>query len=141
VSAVGNVERPLALVPSTLLTRPRALACGGAMLLAHVGIAHEVVGATLYPDGPALLGGPVGWHAVGLTGTVAGVLMVCATLRLLAMPLVPLGVLASVTGAVFVAWDAMAHQHFHFFAFTAMVAGALVVVGGREETMRRDGDG
>ena len=108
------------------------------MLLVQVGIAHEVVGATLYPDGPASVGGPMPWHALGIVGAAGGLLILGGTLDLFAMPLVPLGVLASAIGAFFVAWDALTHHGFHFFAFTVVVAGVLVAVGGREANTRAD---
>jgi hypothetical protein len=69
--------------------RARLLAFAAATLVAYVGIAHEVVGTRLYPDGPALLGGPLGWHAVGIAGIVAGALLIAGTLGVLTVPLVP----------------------------------------------------
>jgi hypothetical protein len=114
---------------SATLSRARAFALAGAVLVAHVGLAHEVVGARLYPDGPALLGGPIPWHALGLCGVAAGVLMACATLGLVAVPLAPLGIGMSIIGALFVVMDAVVHHGFHFFAFTVVVAGVLVARG------------
>src|SRR3990172_3880073 len=58
----------------------RALASAGAVLVAYVGVVHEVIGTTLYPDGPAFFGGSVGWHAAGLAAIAAGGLLLLAAL-------------------------------------------------------------
>jgi hypothetical protein len=58
----------------------RALASAGAILIAYVGVVHEVVGSRFYPDGPASFGGPLGWHAAGLAAIAAGVLLLLAAL-------------------------------------------------------------
>jgi len=114
--------------PATL-SRARAFALAGAVLVAHVGLAHEVVGVRLYPDGPALVGGPIPWHALGLSGVAAGILMACGALGLVAVPLAPLGIGMSIIGALFVVMDFVIHHGFHFFAFTMVVAGLLVARG------------
>ncbi len=36
------------------------------LLVLFVGVVHEVVGSTLYPEGPDEFGGPMGWHAAGI---------------------------------------------------------------------------
>jgi hypothetical protein len=43
-----------------------ALAAALSLLTLFVGVVHEVVGATLYPDGPAQFGGAFFWHLAGL---------------------------------------------------------------------------
>src|SRR5438046_179620 len=53
---------------SALVSRRQAVACSGAVLVAHVGLAHEVIGTVVYPYGPGVFGGPVGWQAAGLAG-------------------------------------------------------------------------
>jgi hypothetical protein len=121
VSGVGARSAPL--------SRPRAFALVGAVLVAHAGLAHEVIGARLYPDGPALLGGPIPWYALGLSGVAAGILMACGVLGLVAVPLAPLGIGVSIIGALFVVMDVVVHHGFHFFAFTMVVAGMLVARG------------
>lgn len=103
----------------------RALATAGGMLVLQVGLAHEIVGARLYPDGPASLGGPIVWHAVGIACIVAGLVMTGGALGLLAMPprIVTTAIIA--TGVSFVIADAFSGS-FHFFAAT-LVAGAILV--------------
>ena len=104
----------------------RALATAGGILVLHVGLTHELVGARLYPDGPALLGGPVAWHALGVAGIALGIVMTGGALGLLAMlpRLVMTGTI--LIGATMVAADAVLHGGFHFFAAT-LVVGALLV--------------
>jgi uncharacterized membrane protein len=118
---------------SGLVSRRRALAAAGATLLAYVGMVHEVVGDRLYPDGPALFGGILCWHAAGLSLTAIGIVTLAGTLGLARVPVVLLAIVAIVVGALAVAGDALLHGGFHFFAFTMVVAGALVVA-----TMRRE---
>jgi len=107
----------------------RALATAGGMLVLEVGLAHELVGARLYPDGPALLGGMVAWHAIGLAGIVTGLLMTGGALGLTAMPPRPIVTATMVMGVGFVVLDAVVHGGFHFFAAT-LVAGAWLVRAG-----------
>lgn len=113
------------------LCRRRVLGCCGAALLGYVGFVHEVVGATLYPEGPAVFGGPVGWHAAGIALIALGLLAGAGVLGLARVPVVALGVVGSVAGGAAVAGEAIRHGGFHFFAFTMVVAGAIVVVAGR----------
>jgi uncharacterized membrane protein len=105
--------------------RERLLAFAAATLVAYVGIAHEVVGARLYPDGPAMLGGPLGWHAVGIGGIAMGALLIAGTLGLASVPLVPCALAIAGVGAGFVAWDAT-NGGFHFFALTLVIAGTVL---------------
>ncbi len=127
---------PPAASTRTVLTEPvsrrRALACAGAMLLGYVGLVHEVVGATLYPDGPASFGGPLGWHVAGLSLVALGMLLVAGTLGVARVPVVPLAAIAGVAGALVTLGEAVVHHGFHFFAFTMALAGALIVVAARE---------
>jgi uncharacterized membrane protein len=112
--------------------RARLLAVAAATLVAYVGIAHEVVGMRLYPDGPAMLGGPVGWHAVGIAGITAGALLIAGTLGLLSVPLVPCALAIAVIGALLTAVDA-ARGGFHFFALTLVIAGSVLALTARRE--------
>jgi uncharacterized membrane protein len=115
-------RRPGAAAPSE---RDRLLAFAAATMIAYVGVVHEVVGARLYPDGPALLGGPLGWHAVGMGGIAVGVLLILGTLGMVAIPLAPMALAIAGVGAAFVAWDATLGG-LHFFALTAMIAGVVL---------------
>ena len=113
--------------PTALLSRRRALAAAGAMLLAYIGLVHEAVGARLYPDGPAVFGGPLGWHAAGLSLVGMGMLALAGVLDIVRVPVNLLAIVAIVAGAAGVAGDAWLHGGFHFFAFTMVGAGVLVV--------------
>jgi uncharacterized membrane protein len=104
----------------------RALATAGGMLVLEVGLAHEMIGTRLYPDGPALLGGPLGWHAIGVAGIAMGLCMTGGALGLTAMPPRVLATGAIVLGLGFLALDAVLHGGFHFFAATLVVGAWLV---------------
>jgi len=120
--------------PARAVERERLLAFAAATLVAYVGLAHEVVGARLYPDGPAALGGPLGWHAVGLAGIAAGALLIAGTLGLLAVPLVPCALAIAGIGGLFAAWDAM-RGGFHFFALTLVIAGIVLARAARRQRL------
>ena len=120
-------RRPAAAVPSD---HARLLAFAAATMIAYVGVVHEVVGTRLYPEGPALLGGPLGWHAVGIGGIAIGVLLVLGTLGVVAMPLAPVALAIAGIGAGFVAWDAT-RGGLHFFALTATIAGVVLAISAR----------
>ena len=118
---------------TTSISRRRALAFGGATLLAYVGLAHEVVGSTLYPYGPAAFGGLFGWHAAGLSLTAIGLLIAAGTLGLVQLPTALLAAALSVAGFVVLVGEALLHHSFHFFAFTTVLAGIFVAVQTRKE--------
>jgi hypothetical protein len=94
----------------------RALASAGAVLVAYVGVVHEVIGTTLYPEGPAFFGGSVGWHAAGLGAIAAGGLLLLAAL-----------------GRARVPWRAIAatvlERSFYLFATTLPLAALAVAIG------------
>ena len=123
----------VATTPPPALSRRRAMAAAGATLLAYIGLVHEAVGQRLYPDGPAVFGGPLPWHAAGLSLLAMGLLALAGVLGILRVPVVLFAVVAIVAGAAGVAGDAWLHGGFHFFAFTMMVAGALVATSMRGE--------
>jgi uncharacterized membrane protein len=142
VAALGSwrvARRARAGTAPALVSRRQALAFAGATLLGYVRIVHEAVGSTLYPYGPAAFGGPLGWHAAGLSLVAAGVLIGAATLGLLRLPVVPIAALLSLVGAAFVALQALGHGDFHFFAFTMLVAGLLVAFSARGTRERTTG--
>ena len=114
----------------------RALAAAGAVLVLHVGLAHEVVGARLYPDGPALLGGPVAWHGLGAFAIVTGVLLLGQALGLLAVPTRVIATTMIPVGLAFVVVDAVLHGGFHFFAATLVVGAWLVRTASVDPTAR-----
>ena len=106
----------------------RALACSAATLLAYLGLVHEMVGARLYPDGPARFGGPIGWHAAGVGLLLLGALIVLALLGRVRAPVRALAAGIGAAGAAVVAGEAYLHGGFHFFAFTTVVAAAFIVI-------------
>ena len=112
-------------------SRRRAVAFCGSVLIAYVGIAHNVVGSALYPEGPEEFGGSVSWYGFGLGLTAIGLVMAAATLGILRAPVVPLAAVVSIMGAFVVAGSAIQDEHFHFFAFTMLAAGAAVIASAR----------
>ncbi len=103
----------------------QSLAASGAVLIAFVGICHEAIGHILFPWGPAFLGGPVGWHAVGLFVIAAGLLFLGGTLRLFRFPVVPYALLLAVFGGIFVVIPAVLHHQFHMLALTLFFSGIV----------------
>jgi hypothetical protein len=116
----------------TALSPRDAIRCCAAALLAYVGVVHEVVGATLYPYGPAAFGGPLGWHAAGLALVALGLLAGAGLLGVVQAPVALLGAVGAGAGAVALAGEALQHGGFHFFAFTMVVAGAILAGTRRE---------
>lgn len=106
----------------------QAMACGAATLIAYVGLVHEIVGPTLYPEGPAAFGGAIGWHGAGLSAIAAGVLLGAGTLSRVQVPVVPLASAVGVVGAVVLVVDVLSQCGFHFFAFTLVVASLVLIV-------------
>ncbi len=103
----------------------QSLASCGAALITFIGVCHELVGDTLFPWGPPFLGGPVGWHGVGLLAIASGLLMLGGTLHLIRFPVVPFSLLVAAIGAAFVVIAAVLHHQFHMFALAALVSGIL----------------
>lgn len=103
----------------------QSLAASGAAIIAFIGVCHETVGATLFPWGPAFLGGPVGWHGTGLVAIAAGLALLGGTLRLFRFPVVGLALLASAIGVFFLVATAVLHGQFHVFALAATCAGLV----------------
>src|SRR2546428_138725 len=81
-------ERARRTSMSALVSRRQAVACSGAVLVAHVGLAHEVVGTVVYPYGPGVFGGPVGWHAAGFSVVASGLLMAIGVPGFIRVPVV-----------------------------------------------------
>lgn len=102
----------------------QSLGCCGATLIAFVGVCHEFVGHILFPWGPAFLGGPIGWHALGLFAIASGLALLGGTLRLFPFPVAPFALLASAIGIVFVAIPAVLHHQFHMMALAVFFSGA-----------------
>ncbi len=105
----------------------RSLAACCAFLLAFIGLVHEAVGPLLYPWAPAYFGRFV-WHAMGFALLGIGLVLLAGTLRLIAVPVVPLALCTSAAGFVATVAFAIARRHFHFFAFSIAVAGIGIAV-------------
>ena len=103
----------------------QSLASCGAALIAFIGVCHESFGHVVFPWGPALFGGPIGWHALGISTIVAGLLVLAGTLRLINFPVVPFALIAVVIGIVLVIFTAVVHHQFHMPALAAALAGAM----------------
>lgn len=114
-----------ALIPLAA-ARYRALAASGAVLIAFVGVCHEVVGETLFPWGPAFVGGALPWHGLGFFAIAIGLNLLMATLGLTRFPVVPFALVMAVVGAFFAIVAATLHGKFHLFALTVCAAGLLV---------------
>lgn len=103
----------------------QSLASCGAALIAFIGVCHEFIGQLVFPWGPALFGGAVGWHGLGIFTVVAGLLVLGGTLHLIRFPVVPFALIAVVIGLVLVVFTAVVHRQFHMFALAAAAAGAV----------------
>ena len=101
----------------------QSLASCGAALIAFIGVCHEFVGHIVFSWGPALLGGPIGWHGLGLFTFALGLLLLGGTLRLIRFPVVPLALVTVAISIALVAFTVVVHQQFHMFRFAAVVAG------------------
>src|SRR3954451_8415536 len=100
---------------TTEQARYQSLASSGATLVAFVGVCHELAGHIIFPWGPAFLGGPIGWHAVGLFAIASGLLLLGGTLRLYAFPVVAYALLGAAIGVFFIVATAVLHGQFHAF--------------------------
>ncbi len=105
-----------------------AVAAALSLLIAFVGVVHEVVGSTLYPEGPASFGGAVPWHVAGLALVIAGAVLVASTLGLMHSPVRIVASVVSLVGFAISVHDLIQIQHFHLFATTLALAGAGVAV-------------
>ena len=103
----------------------QSLAACGAALIAFIGLCHEFFGHVVFPWGPAFLGGPIGWHAAGLSTVVVGLVLLGGTLRLYPLPVVPLALVVAAGGAFFVVVAAMLHHQFHMPALAGFLSGLL----------------
>jgi hypothetical protein len=107
----------------------RALASAGAVLVAYVGVVHEVIGTTLYPEGPAFFGGSVGWHAAGLGAIAAGGLLLLAALGRARVPWRAIAATVGGAGAFVALQDAVLERSFYLFATTLPLAALAVAIG------------
>ncbi len=102
----------------------RPLAVSGGVLVAAIGVIHEVVGLQLYPWAANLIGGEAGFYVVGAIAIVVGILMVLGSLGLARVPVVSLGVMVSAFGLFALVDSAARHGVFHVFAMFFTLSGA-----------------
>lgn len=106
----------------------QSLAACGAVLVAFIGVCHEVVGTAMFPWGPALFGGLVVWHFVGVGCFLVGVGLLLGVLGVIWFPVVAVSsVLVPIAGGIAV-FTAAAHGAFHLFAFTLAAAGVVTAI-------------
>ena len=111
---MGEITRKQALHQS--------LASCGAVVVAFIGLTHEIAGHVIFPWGPDFLGGPVGWHAAGLTAIASGVLLLAGSLRLIQFPVVPVALTVAVASVFFVVVAAVLYRDVHAFAAIGLFA-------------------
>jgi hypothetical protein len=119
------------------LSLRKVVVCCAATVISYVGLAHEFVGAKLYPEGPAELGGALIWHGIGLSTVAVGMLIGACALGLTRIPAIALGVAVALLGLIFFVDEAVQHGGFHFFALTLALAGATVVAAARGKAKER----
>lgn len=105
----------------------QSLASSCAVLIAFIGLVHEVAGPTLFPWAPAYFGFFL-WHAIGIVVMILGLLLLGGSLHLITVPVVPLALVASAGALGAGILVAVTHQQFHFFALCVVIAGLAIVV-------------
>jgi hypothetical protein len=98
---------------------PLSVAC--AVLVAFIGLVHEVIGPTLYPWAPAWFGLFI-WHGMGVTIIVLGLICVVTLLGKLSAPVVPIAIILALGGFAAVGLMIYKEDNFHFFALCNSVA-------------------
>ena len=109
-------------------TTYRAFAVSGCVLVVFIGLCHEFIGSILFPWGPAFLGGPVGWHGLGVFGISAGLLMLAGTLHVVRVPVATLSILVAATCASISAYTLIGRDQFHFLASVEVIAALAVFI-------------
>src|SRR5262249_53121616 len=95
--------------------RYQSLAACGAVLIAFIGVCHEFIGHIVFPWGPSTLGGPIGWHGLGILSIVIGLLMLGGILGLIRFPVVFWALMAATIGVAICIFTAVVHHEFHMF--------------------------
>src|SRR5665213_1089636 len=88
----------------------QSLATAGAVLIVFVGVCHETVGLTLFPWALGTLGGPVGWHTLGIGCIVVGCLLVGGTLRGIRFPVFAWACVIAVAALLVALFTVIVHQ-------------------------------
>jgi hypothetical protein len=102
-----------------------------AFLIAFIGMAHEVVGPTLFPWAPGWFG-PILWHAIGIAAIVLGLSCLGGVLRIFKFPIVPCGILLGFGGIAAMTLMVVMHQEFHYFAMWLAIAGFTLATSQRK---------
>ena len=105
--------------------RNQALAASGAMIIAFIGVVHEVVGETLFPWAPAFVGGYLIWYAMGAACIAFGLALLGATLGMVRLPVVWPCIALAVGTIGLTVFVEIVHGQFHFFAVSLAVAGLM----------------
>jgi hypothetical protein len=110
---------------------PRALAAAASSVIAFIGLCHEAVGAVVYPFGPALFGGPVGWHMFGVLTVIVGILLLIGVLEWVRIPVMFLSLFVGVVGLALTLLVGIVFERFHFFATSAVLMAITVAISYR----------
>jgi len=105
--------------------RAQALAVSGAVIIAFIGVVHEVVGETIFPWAPAFVGGYATWYAMGAACLAFGLALTAATLGFLRMPVVWPCIVAAVGAVGLTVLVAVVQGEFHFFAMSIAAAAVM----------------
>ena len=106
----------------------RSFAVAGAVLIVFIGMCHEFVGAIVFPFGPAVFGGSLGWHGVGLGGILLGLFLLAGVLDLIQLPVALISLFFMLLGMAIAIYTAVAYGRFHFFAVSLVVAAIVVAL-------------
>jgi hypothetical protein len=117
---------------TALISRRAAIAACASTLVGFIGLVHEFVGATIFPWAPAAVGGPIGWHTLGVAAIALGASMLLGALGLARIPVRPLGVTSGAVALVIFIATALLYREFHFFALAAFLAGAVAAAAAPE---------
>lgn len=106
-------------------TRARAIAASAATVVTFIGVCHETIGTTLFPWGPAAIGGAVPWHLLGAVAISAGLVLLLGTLHVISAPLVPVSRFVTALGIAVALFVAFRTGEFHFLALVFAAAGVV----------------
>jgi hypothetical protein len=103
-----------------------AVVAAFSLLVLFVGVVHEVVGSTLYPEGPDKFGGPIGWHAAGIGLVFLGSALLSSTLGFTRFPIRIPAAAVSLAGLFITVQEFIQNGRFHLFAATLLVCGGAI---------------
>lgn len=103
----------------------QSLASAGATLIAFIGVIHEYAGRVIFPWAPEAVGGPIGWHALGIFAIVAGLALLAGTLRLVQVPVIPLALTGAAIALVLAVLAGILYGEFHLIALVGSFAGCV----------------